>query len=114
MVPRSGGGTTLDKVGKLILVAGLLIVLVLAVTPQSYRSPGGFQGEKAGVVETQVVDCGITLAPKNPTPPPGSNEECDAEHTQRGVLIAIAVAATLLVFAIDRLVRRRSARSSIV
>jgi hypothetical protein len=109
---------TLEKRGKLILLAGLFIVVLLAVTPQRYRSPGGFQGEKAGVVKSQIVECGITLAPKNPTPPPGSNEECDAEHTQRGVLIAIGVAATLLVFSIDRLLRRRSshlsARSSLV
>ncbi|MGH2794981.1 MAG: hypothetical protein ACRDKG_11840 [Actinomycetota bacterium] len=93
----------------MILIAGLLLVVFLAVTPQSYRSPGGFQGEKVGVVESQVVDCGITLAPKNPLPtPPGSNEDCDAEHTQRGVIIALAIAATLLVFSIERLVRRRS------
>ena len=101
-----------EKSGRVIVLSGLLIVLVLAVAPQSYRSPGGFQGEKAGVVESQIVDCGITLAPKNPTPPPGSNEECDAEHTQRGVLIAIAVAATLLVVSIDRLFRRRARHSS--
>lgn len=107
-----------EKRGKLILPAGLLIVVILAVTPQSYRSPGGYQGEKAGVVESQIVDCGTTLAPKNPPPPPGSNEECDAEHTRRGVLIAIAVTATLVLFSIDRLFRRRplrrSARSSLV
>ena len=96
---------TLDRPRKLIFIAGLLVVTILAVTPQSYRSPGGFQGEKVGVVESQVVGCGIALAPKNPTPPPGSNEECDAQHTRRGVLIAIAIASTLFVFSIDLLRR---------
>ena len=98
---------TQGKRGGVILLAGLLVVLVLAVTPQSYRSPGGYQGAKVGVVESRLVDCGITLAPKNPPPPPGSNDECDSEHTRRGALITIVIAATFLVFSIDRLDRRR-------
>jgi hypothetical protein len=80
----------------LVGMSGVIAALVLAVTPLSYRSPEGVQKD-VGFVESQAVDCGIALAPKNPTPPPGANEDCDKEHTRRGVTITGVLLFTFLV-----------------
>ena len=79
----------------LIAMSGAIAALVLAVTPLSYRSQGGVQKD-VGFVESRTVDCGIAIAPKNPTPPPGANEDCDKEHTRRGVTIAMVLLFTFL------------------
>lgn len=101
---------TARRLRLLLPVAGLIAAFVLAVTPQWYRSPGGFQG-KAGLVESQVVGCGITLAPRNPHPPPGANDACDRQHVIRVAAIVIVVFLGLMLGAIaasvERLGRRR-------
>lgn len=64
-------------------IACLAIVAsaVLAFLPQSYVAQGG-----------QRISCGITLAPRNPPPPLGTNDECDAAHAQRAAwIIALVV-----------------------
>ena len=75
------------RLGVLIAVAGLVIGLVLATRPLSYRA----------VEANQTVDCGIAFAPKNPPPPEGSNDECDAAHTGRWAgIIEVVFAGALL------------------
>ena len=90
-----------------IAVALVIIAAILAVTPQSYRSPGGYQGEKVGVVESKTVSCGIALAPKNPPPPPGTDDQCDAQHTRRGAMIVMALFGALALAVAGRLLGRR-------
>jgi hypothetical protein len=78
--------------------------------PQWYRSPGGYQGERVGHVESQLVGCGITFWPKNPPAPPGTDDMCDAQHTRRGAMVVIVVLLGFTLGAIvalgDRLARR--------
>lgn len=54
----------------------------LALLPQSYVAQSG-----------QRVSCGITPAPRNPPPPAGTNDECDAVHVQRAAWIALTLAS---------------------
>jgi hypothetical protein len=89
----------------LVAVSGVIAALVLAVTPLSYRSPEGVQKD-VGFVESQAVDCGTAVAPKNPAPPPGANEDCDKEHTRRGVTIAVVLLSTFIVAPIIAFGRR--------
>lgn len=94
----------------LIAAALLVVAALLALIPQWYRSPGGYQGEKAGVVESKVVGCGIALAPRNPPPPPGTDDQCDAQHTRRGAMIAASVTGAAVFGLSGRLARRRPRR----
>jgi len=89
------------RLGTLIAVAGLFIGLVLATRPLSYRA----------VEANQTVDCGIAFAPKNPPPPEGSNDECDAAHTGRwvGIIEVVFAGAVLgsLVYFVSRQGRKQ-------
>ena len=94
----------------MIGVAFVIVAVLLALIPQWYRSPGGYQGEKAGVVESKVVGCGITFAPRNPPPPPGTDDQCDAQHTRRGAMVAASLTGAAVFGVLGRLARRRSLR----
>ena len=70
---HSGGRMTRKRLGILIAGLGLAAALTLAVLPLSY----------AATQTGQSVSCGLAILPKNPTPPPGSNDECDAAHVRQ-------------------------------
>lgn len=71
-----------------LLIAGLgfATALLLAVLPSSYTARE--TGERVG--------CGIALAPRNPPPPPGNEDECDVAHVRRWILIIGSSAAGIV------------------
>lgn len=56
------------------VLAGVLLAIAatLVVLPLGYTAVNG-----------QSVGCGTALLPDNPTPPLGSNDECDAAHVSQ-------------------------------
>jgi hypothetical protein len=90
-----------------IAVVGFGAALVLALTPLSYTSPGGPQKDVPFAV-AQKVACGVALLPRNPPPPPGTDDQCDAEHTKRWMLLSVpALGAAIAAGATTIAMRRR-------
>lgn len=81
---------TTRRFAVLVMAFGVLVAVVLGITPLSYRSPEGIQKD-VGFVESQVVSCGKAFKLDYASAPPGSSDECTPEVVGRWILIIASV-----------------------